>query len=88
MRPVAYDLRRELSDPPALCAALGLGVHPRDRIRQSKGLTVRCPRHGGVSCSVTRAPDGTVRVKCFGCDFAAVSASPRSRSMEGRPSPR
>jgi hypothetical protein len=70
MRAVAYDLRRELSDPRALCAALGLGVHPRDRVRQSRGLTVRCPRHGGVSCSVTRAPDGTVRVKCFGCDFA------------------
>ncbi len=70
MRAVAYDLRRELSDPRALCAALGLGVHPRDRIPQSKGVTVRCPRHGGVSCSVTRAPDGTVRVKCFGCDFA------------------
>jgi hypothetical protein len=70
MRAVAYDLRRELNDPRALCAALGLGVHPADRIRQSRGLTVRCPRHGGVSCSVTRGLDGTVRVKCFGCDFA------------------
>jgi hypothetical protein len=49
---------------------LGLGVHPRDRQRQAAGLTVRCPKHGGVSCSVTRGQDGTVRVRCFGCGFS------------------
>jgi DNA primase len=67
------DVRRSavLSDPQALCTALGLGIDPRDRLRQASGLTVRCPRHGGVSCSVTRAPDGGVRVRCFGCDLTA-----------------
>jgi len=67
---VARELKRELANPRTLCFALGLGVDPRDRQWQSAGLTVRCPRHGGVSCSVTRGADGTVRVHCFGCDFA------------------
>jgi DNA primase len=68
----ARDLRNSapLDDPRALCDALGLGSEPRDRQRQAGGLTVRCPVHGGVSCSVTRGPDGTVRVRCFGCDFS------------------
>jgi hypothetical protein len=59
-----------LGDPRALCAALDLGVRPADRQLQTAGVTVRCPRHGGVSCSVTRGKDGTVRVRCFGCDFS------------------
>ncbi len=70
-RDLARQLRRSppLDDPRALCGALDLGTDPHDRQRQAAGLTVRCPRHGGVSCSVTRGPDGTVRVRCFGCDF-------------------
>jgi DNA primase len=67
----ANQLRRlpPLNDPRALCAALDLGTDSHDRQRQAAGLTVRCPRHGGVSCSVTRGPDGTVRVRCFGCEW-------------------
>lgn len=71
-RDLARQLRNAppLNDPRALCAALDLGVDPRDRQRQGAGLTVRCPRHGGVSCSVTHGPDHTVRIHCFGCDFS------------------
>ena len=58
-----------LDDPHSLCAVLGLATDPRDIRRQAGGLTVRCPLHGGVSCSVTRGPDGTVRARCFGCGF-------------------
>jgi DNA primase len=67
---VARELRARLSDPRALCEALGLGVDRRDRqLQGAGGVTVRCPRHGGVSLSVTRGPDGTARFRCFGgCD--------------------
>lgn len=91
-RHLARELRRSppLDDPMTLCAALGLGVEPCDRQRQGAGLIVRCPRHGGVSCSVTRGPDGTVRVRCFGCGFtgdaldlvAAVRGLDRRRFRE------
>ena len=68
----ALELQRSypLNDPRDLCTALGLGVERKDRLHQAAGWTVRCPVHGGVSCSVTRAADGLVRVKCFGCDFS------------------
>ncbi|MGD0680045.1 MAG: hypothetical protein ABSC94_32070 [Polyangiaceae bacterium] len=68
---VARQLRAELSDPYMLCGALGLGLRPEDRQRQARGVTVRCPRHQGVSCSVTRAEEGGIRVQCFGCGFTA-----------------
>ena len=72
MSDVAAELQRchPLNDPRELCAALGLGAERKDRQHQASGWTVRCPVHGGVSCSVTRAADGLVRVKCFGCDFS------------------
>ena len=66
----ARAVKDALGDPIAVCAALGLGAAPKDRQRQGGGLTVRCPGHGGVSCSVTRGADRTLRVKCFGCDLA------------------
>lgn len=62
----AETLRRHATDPVEVLAALGLGVDPRDR----EGRLVRCPEHGGVSLSVTRGNDGTVRVRCFGCDLS------------------
>lgn len=67
----ARALRLELVDARDVCDRLGLlaGRRGVDFTLQPKGATVRCPRHGGVSCSVTSGPDGTVRVRCFGCDF-------------------
>lgn len=62
-------IRRALSDPYKVCARLGLTKGAR---RQHGGLLVCCPAHGDrtPSCSVTRGPDGTLRIKCFGCDLA------------------
>jgi len=65
----APELRQRLSDPRDLCRRLGLikGAQP-----QAGGLLVLCPAHSErtPSCSVTRGPDGTVRVRCFSCDFS------------------
>ena len=73
----ARDLRlaHPLNEPRALCAALGLGVERGDWSAQTNGLTVRCPRHNGLSCSVTLGRDSTVRVRCFGCDFTGDALS-------------
>ena len=62
-----------LNDPGALCDALGFD--PKERQRQARGVTVRCPRHGGRSCSVTAGSDRTVRVHCFGCDLKGDALS-------------
>jgi hypothetical protein len=66
---IAREVRYAVSDPRKLCDALGLS---KDSKPQGGGLSVRCPAHGekNPSCSVTRGPDGTVRVRCFGCDFS------------------
>lgn len=58
-----------LRDPADVCRRLGLLEGAK---RQGSGLMVRCPVHGdrNPSCSVTRGPDGTLRVRCFGCDLA------------------
>jgi hypothetical protein len=65
----AADVRRELSDVRRVVEALGLGVGAK---RQARGLVVRCPAHNerDASCSITRGPDATIRVKCFSCGFA------------------
>lgn len=67
----ARDLRRAplIADPRALCEALGLADGAQ---RQGGGLLVRCPAHADrtPSCSVRRGADGTVAVRCFGCDFS------------------
>ena len=65
----AREVKYAIADPVKLCNALGLskGAKP-----QGGGLSICCPVHGerNPSCSVTRGPDGTVRVRCFGCDFS------------------
>ena len=65
----ARDVREALSDPWAVVRALGIDKGAQ---RQAGGALVCCPAHGDrtPSCSVTRGPDGTVRVRCFGCDLA------------------
>lgn len=74
----AAAVRRALVEPEAVAAALGLceGVQGWGRgagwTRIAGGVLVQCPAHGDrtPSCSVTRGPDGTLRVRCFGCDLA------------------
>jgi hypothetical protein len=65
----AREVRSALCDPGRLVVGLGL---EKGATRQAGGFVVPCPAHAdrSPSCSVTRGPDGTVRVKCFGCDFS------------------
>jgi hypothetical protein len=62
----AIEIRRVLVEPRTVCRALGIdeGAKP-----QSRGLIIRCPWHAErtPSCSVRRAEDGTIGVRCFGC---------------------
>ncbi len=72
----ARRIRAALTNPRGLCEALGLipeggrgrtwFVDGRDAVR------IPCPWHGERtgSCSVRTGPDGTVQVRCFGCDAA------------------
>lgn len=70
LREAVRDVRAALADPRELCVKLKLTERAQ---RQATGLIVCCPVHGerNPSCSVTRGPDGTVRVRCFACDFSA-----------------
>lgn len=63
------EVRSALVDPIRVCEALGLEEGAK---REATGLLVRCPAHGekNPSCSVTRGPDGTIRVRCFACDLS------------------
>jgi DNA primase len=60
------ELKRTLTDVPAICAALGLDRGARV---QPQGLLILCPWHDEkhASCSVRVGADGTVCVKCFAC---------------------
>lgn len=64
----AREIRIALTDPRKLVEALGLLGKAK---RQAGGVIICCPVHGDrtPSCSVTKGPDGTVRVRCFSCDF-------------------
>lgn len=66
----ARDIRYQLTDAKILCGALGLldGAKPN-----SGGLLIRCPAHEErtPSCGVTRGADGTLRARCFACDWSA-----------------
>lgn len=84
------EIRRALNDPKALCEALGLIGGPRTFERQAGGgVIVRCPWHeeNTPSCSVRVAKDGTIAVKCFGCDRGSdalgLVAAARGLSMRG-----
>lgn len=63
------DIRSALSDPKSVCSALGITERAK---RNTGGLLICCPAHNEKtpSCSVTRGPDGTVRVRCFGCGLS------------------
>jgi hypothetical protein len=65
----AREVRNALTDPAGLCAKLGLLDGHK---RQARGVSIRCFVHGerNPSCSVTVGTDGTIRVRCFGCDFS------------------
>lgn len=65
----AREVRNALTSPVDLCAKLGLLERHK---RQARGVIVCCPAHGerDPSCSVTLGPDGTIRVRCFACDFS------------------
>jgi len=67
-------VKAALRDPAYVCSRLGLLEGAK---RQGGGLLIRCPAHGdrNPSCSVTRGPDGTLRVRCFGCDFSGDALS-------------
>lgn len=68
MSDLAREVRQALSDPRGLCRALEVDKGAK---RQTAGLSILCPVHAErtPSCSVTRGDGGTVRVRCFGCDF-------------------
>lgn len=67
----AERIRRALDNPRGLAEALGLldGRHGRDWMKQASGVMIRCLWHDEhtPSCSITRGPDGSARVRCFGC---------------------
>jgi len=78
------ELRRRFTDPAALATALGITDGAK---QQPRGLLVCCPWHAerGPSCSITVGPDGTVRVRCFGCgatgDALSLIASARGLDL-------
>ena len=61
------SIRNELCNPRDVAHRLGLKGKP-----EGAGFKVICPAHGDrtPSCSLTRGPDGTLRINCFGCDLA------------------
>ena len=65
-------IRAALDDARGLAEALGLldGRRGRDWQSQPGGVLVLCPWHDerSPSCSITLGSDGTVRVRCFGCN--------------------
>jgi hypothetical protein len=69
-RDLTNAIRSAFRSPRELCAKLGIdrGAKPQPR----DGLFVSCPWHAerSPSCSVFLGPDGTVAVKCWGCDVA------------------
>lgn len=65
----AAEVRHSLTDPWSLCDSLGLTAKAK---RSGTSVSIRCPSHqdSNPSCSVRLGPDGTIQVKCHGCDFA------------------
>ncbi len=74
----APEVRRALCDVRRLLEQLGLFGEGRARVRQGGGgWLIRCPWHEErtPSCSVRLGPDGTIAVKCHGCDHGGDALS-------------
>lgn len=71
MSDLARRIAGEFRDPRALVAALGL-ERAAKRLGRG-GIQVLCPWHNekSPSCAVSVGRDGSVFVKCFGCDHSA-----------------
>jgi len=73
-RAAVEEIRARLSDPRDVARRLKL-----ERPRHGGGR-YRCPSHGGAALALFRGRDGTLGVRCFGCDlhgdvFHLVAAS-------------
>jgi hypothetical protein len=88
----APEIRRTLTDPRGVCEQLGIITDNGSFTRQSgRGVIVRCPSPDHVentpSCSIRVGPDGTIAVKCFGCewgtDVLGLIAAVRGLSLTG-----
>lgn len=66
----AREIRHAMSDPLDVCTRLGLiGARGTYTRQTGGGVLVRCPWHKDrtPSCSIRRGPDGTIAIKCHGC---------------------
>jgi hypothetical protein len=70
----AREIRIRMRDPHRLVGLLGLEDGLK---RQARGVIVRCPVHAErtASCSVRVAEDGTIAVRCHGCDWTGDALS-------------
>lgn len=77
----ARRIREALADPFTVCMQLGLIPETgrgRTWFQDSRtALRIPCPWHSERtgSCCVSQGPDGTVRVKCFGCGASGDALS-------------
>lgn len=64
-------VKAHLADPREVAGRLGL-TRGKTAPQGGGGILVCCPARSEKtpSCSLTRGPDGTLRVKCHGCGFA------------------
>jgi len=65
----AEKIRSALTDARKLCEQLGVAERAQ---KQRTGYLICCPAHNEKtpSCSVTIGQNGTIRVKCFACQFS------------------
>jgi hypothetical protein len=72
----AEAIKGALTDVWRLVEALGLNQAAK-RQQGGRGALICCPAHNerNPSCSVTLGPDGTIRVRCFACDFSGDALS-------------
>lgn len=65
----AQEIRRTLTDPRKLCESLGLAKGAKRA--KAGSVMICCPVHADrtPSCHVSVGPDGTLRAKCYSCDF-------------------
>jgi hypothetical protein len=72
----AEAIKGALTNVWGLVEALGLNQAAK-RQQGGRGALICCPAHNerNPSCSVTLGPDGTIRVRCFACDFSGDALS-------------